>query len=47
MEIYSVDSTELRENKQNAMAKYYPKWDWKPGTSVIPATHATPELVPL
>ena len=31
------------ENKKNPEAKFYPKWDWKLGTSTIPATHATPD----
>ena len=44
MEIYSVDSAESPE--KYPVARYYPKWDWKPGTCTIPAMHATPQLVP-
>ena len=31
MEMHSVDSTELRENKQDPEAKFYPQWELNPG----------------
>ena len=46
MEIYSVDSTESRENKKNPVAKYDLLLGWNPGSSAIPVNNITPDLIP-